>query len=51
MVEVARNDLYGTYEEGAVYSTVEDTNSTYAKVEDTGEDWSRTTDRNSQYGY
>ena len=51
VVEVARNDLYGTYEEGVVYSTVQDTNSTYAEVEDTGEEWSRTTDRNSQYGY
>ena len=51
VVEVGRNDLYGTYEEGAVYSTVEDANPYYAEQDEMGVERSRATDRNSQYGY
>ena len=51
VVPVERNELYGTYEEGVVYNTVEDSNPYYTLEEERGEERTRTTDWNSQYGH
>ena len=51
VVEVGRNDMYGTYEDGVVYNTVEDANTYYAEEEGMEERRNKATDWNSQYGH
>ena len=49
VVDVTRNDVYGTYENGVEYSTATDTNNYYAAPEELQGEGSRTADRNSMY--
>ena len=51
VMEVGRNDMYGTYEDGVVYNTVEDANTYYAEEEGMEERRNKATDWNSQYGH
>ena len=48
--EVGSNDLYGTYEDGVLYNTVEDANTYYGEEEGMEERRNKATDWNSQYG-